>query len=134
MPGSGASGSRSSSSARVTIRSYPDLNEDTLCATPNDVSDVLDGVQPPRPRDRRNLRLRRGLTGVGAGYRLAHTEPEVKEPEMGEKTDQMQGKAKEQAGRVTDDEQLEREGKLDQAGGKAKEGARKVEEGIRKAL
>ncbi len=53
---------------------------------------------------------------------------------MGEKTDQMKGKAKEQAGRVTDDEQLEREGKLDQAGGKAKEGARKVEEGIRKAL
>ena len=53
---------------------------------------------------------------------------------MGEETDQMKGKAKEQAGRVTDDEQLEREGKLDQAGGKAKEGARKVEEGIRKAL
>ena len=53
---------------------------------------------------------------------------------MGEKTDQMKGKVKEQAGRATDDEQLEREGQIDQGKGKVKEGARKVEEGVRKAL
>jgi len=54
--------------------------------------------------------------------------------DMGEKNDQMKGKVKEETGRATDDEQLEREGKVDQAEGKIKEGARKVEEGIRKAL
>jgi uncharacterized protein YjbJ (UPF0337 family) len=53
---------------------------------------------------------------------------------MGDKTDQMKGKVKEQAGKATDDERLEREGELDQAKGKAKEGMDKVEEGIRKAL
>lgn len=53
---------------------------------------------------------------------------------MGEKTDQVKGKVKEETGRATDDEQLEREGRLDQAEGKLKEGTRKVEEGIRKAL
>ena len=53
---------------------------------------------------------------------------------MGEKIDQMKGKAKEQAGRMTDDDKLKREGEFDQAKGKAKEGAGKVKDGIRKAL
>ena len=39
---------------------------------------------------------------------------------MGEKTDQIKGKAKEQAGRATDDESLKREGETDQAEGKLK--------------
>jgi uncharacterized protein YjbJ (UPF0337 family) len=40
---------------------------------------------------------------------------------MNEKLDQMKGKAKEQAGKLTDDEELEAEGKADQAKGNAKE-------------
>ena len=40
---------------------------------------------------------------------------------MDEKWDEVKGKAKEQAGKVTDDEELEAEGKLDQAKGKTKE-------------
>ena len=64
---------------------------------------------------------------------LAHR-PDEKELDMGEKTDQVKGKVKEETGRATDDERLEQEGKLDQAEGKVKEGARKVEEGVRKAL
>jgi uncharacterized protein YjbJ (UPF0337 family) len=53
---------------------------------------------------------------------------------MGDKTDQAKGKIKEETGKATDDERLEREGQLDQAKGKVKEGAEKVEEGVRKAL
>ena len=40
---------------------------------------------------------------------------------MDEKLDQVKGKAKEQAGKLTDDEDLEAEGKVDQAKGNAKE-------------
>jgi uncharacterized protein YjbJ (UPF0337 family) len=39
---------------------------------------------------------------------------------MGEKTDDLKGRAKEAAGAVTGDEDLKREGKADQAGAKAK--------------
>lgn len=53
---------------------------------------------------------------------------------MEHKMDEMKGRAKEAAGALTDDEELEREGKMDQAGGKAKKMAHdakdKVDEGI----
>ncbi|MGI8794166.1 MAG: CsbD family protein [Acidimicrobiales bacterium] len=39
---------------------------------------------------------------------------------MGEKTDDMKGRAKEAAGDLTDNDKLKREGKLDQAKGKVK--------------
>ena len=40
---------------------------------------------------------------------------------MGEKTDEMKGRVKEAAGDLTDDERLQREGKMDQAGAKVKQ-------------
>jgi uncharacterized protein YjbJ (UPF0337 family) len=53
---------------------------------------------------------------------------------MGEMTDKAKGHAKEAVGDLTDDERLEREGKLDKATGEAKgwtEDAKdKVEEGL----
>jgi uncharacterized protein YjbJ (UPF0337 family) len=42
---------------------------------------------------------------------------------MGSKADQVKGHAKEAAGKVTDDERLEREGKADRLAGDAKEKA-----------
>lgn len=42
---------------------------------------------------------------------------------MGSTADDWKGRAKEAAGDVTDDEELEREGKLDRAGAKVKETA-----------
>lgn len=42
---------------------------------------------------------------------------------MGSTADDWKGRAKEAAGDLTDDEDLEREGKLDQAGAKVKETA-----------
>jgi uncharacterized protein YjbJ (UPF0337 family) len=50
-----------------------------------------------------------------------------------EKWDQVKGKAKEQVGEATDDEDLEAEGKLDQAKGKAKEGWEDTKEAGTKA-
>jgi uncharacterized protein YjbJ (UPF0337 family) len=53
---------------------------------------------------------------------------------MGEKTDKAKGHMKEAVGDLTDDERLEREGKLDQASGDAKGAAEdakdKVGEGV----
>jgi uncharacterized protein YjbJ (UPF0337 family) len=53
---------------------------------------------------------------------------------VGEKTDEMKGRAKEAAGDLTDDDRLKREGKLDRMGGKVKGAAddakEKVEEGV----
>jgi uncharacterized protein YjbJ (UPF0337 family) len=40
---------------------------------------------------------------------------------MGEKTDEMKGRVKEAAGDLTDDERLQREGKMDQAGATVKQ-------------
>jgi uncharacterized protein YjbJ (UPF0337 family) len=40
---------------------------------------------------------------------------------MGEKSDEMKGRAKEAAGDLTDDDRLKREGKVDQAGAQVKE-------------
>jgi uncharacterized protein YjbJ (UPF0337 family) len=61
--------------------------------------------------------------------------------DMGEKTDEAKGRAKEAAGDLTDDDRLKREGKMDQAGAdvkektndavdKGKEAWRKVEEKV----
>jgi uncharacterized protein YjbJ (UPF0337 family) len=53
---------------------------------------------------------------------------------MGEMTDKAKGHAKEAVGDMTDDERLEREGKLDQlsgeAKGKAEDAKEKVQEGV----
>ena len=55
---------------------------------------------------------------------------------MGENIDQMKGTAKEKAGQLTDDRDLEAEGKRDQAKGDLKEGvddaADKVKSGVDK--
>jgi uncharacterized protein YjbJ (UPF0337 family) len=42
---------------------------------------------------------------------------------MGDKADEIKGRAKEAAGDLTDDKDLQREGKADQAGAKAKRAA-----------
>jgi uncharacterized protein YjbJ (UPF0337 family) len=42
---------------------------------------------------------------------------------MGEKADDMKGRAKEAAGAATDDDEMKNEGKADQAGAKVKEKA-----------
>lgn len=53
---------------------------------------------------------------------------------MGEKTDKAKGHVKEAVGDLTDNERLEREGKLDQASGAVKGGAEdakdKISEGV----
>jgi uncharacterized protein YjbJ (UPF0337 family) len=53
---------------------------------------------------------------------------------MGEMTDKAKGHAKEAVGDLTDNERLEREGKLDQASGEVKgwadDAKEKVEEGV----
>jgi uncharacterized protein YjbJ (UPF0337 family) len=53
---------------------------------------------------------------------------------MGEKTDKAKGHMKEAVGDLTDNERLEREGKLDQASGAVKGGAEdakdKISEGV----
>jgi uncharacterized protein YjbJ (UPF0337 family) len=53
---------------------------------------------------------------------------------MGEQTDKAKGHVKEAVGDMTDNERLEREGKLDQAGGEVKGRAEdakdKIEEGV----
>ena len=55
---------------------------------------------------------------------------------MGDRTDDLKGTAKEKAGQLTDDRDLEAEGKRDQAKGDVKEGvdnaAEKVERGVDK--
>lgn len=45
---------------------------------------------------------------------------------MGERTDDLKGRAKEALGDLTDNRDLEREGKIDQAKGKVKETAKNV--------
>jgi uncharacterized protein YjbJ (UPF0337 family) len=53
---------------------------------------------------------------------------------VGEKTDEMKGRAKEAVGDLTDDERLKREGKVDRAGAKIKGAADdakdKLDEGV----
>ena len=64
-----------------------------------------------------SLRLRMGM--------LARVEQRVepKEATMGEKVDETRGRAKEAAGDLTGDKDLEREGQMDQAGAKVKKNA-----------
>jgi uncharacterized protein YjbJ (UPF0337 family) len=50
------------------------------------------------------------------------------------KYDEMKGRAKEAAGELTDDEDLEREGKADQAAGKIKDKANKVVDKVKDAI
>ena len=45
--------------------------------------------------------------------------------------DKLQGSAKETAGKLTDNERLEAEGKLDQAKGDLKQAAEKVKDGVK---
>jgi uncharacterized protein YjbJ (UPF0337 family) len=45
---------------------------------------------------------------------------------MGERTDDLKGRAKEALGDLTDDRDLQREGKIDRAKGKVKETARDI--------
>jgi uncharacterized protein YjbJ (UPF0337 family) len=56
---------------------------------------------------------------------------------MGEMTDKAKGHAKEAVGDMTDNERLEREGKVDQASGEAKglaeDAKEKVQEGVESA-
>ena len=52
------------------------------------------------------------------------------EDQASNKIDDLGGKAKEGLGKVTDNEELEAEGKTDQAKSSVKEGARKVKEGL----
>lgn len=59
-----------------------------------------------------------GLRGVGGGY--GRSTPELKETIMGEKSDEIKGRVKEAAGDLTDDRDLQRDGKRDQAGAKVK--------------
>jgi uncharacterized protein YjbJ (UPF0337 family) len=49
---------------------------------------------------------------------------------MGEKTDKAKGHVKEAVGDLTDDERLEREGKLDQASGEVKGAAEDVKDKV----
>lgn len=53
---------------------------------------------------------------------------------MGANKDEMKGRVKEAAGDLTDDEELEREGKLDQAKGKVKEGIDKTGDKVNEVL
>lgn len=56
---------------------------------------------------------------------------------MGEKTDQVKGRAKEAVGDIADDDDLKREGQIDRLAGEAKEklgdAKKKIEEAIDKA-
>ena len=53
---------------------------------------------------------------------------------MGGLTDKLKGKVKEAAGAVTDDEKLEREGKLDQAKGSMKKAGENLKERVEEKL
>jgi|EndMetStandDraft_8_1072994.scaffolds.fasta_scaffold2144955_1 uncharacterized protein YjbJ (UPF0337 family) len=53
---------------------------------------------------------------------------------MGDKTDRTRGKVKEVAGRATNDEALERQGRNEQAKGKLKQSAENAKEAVDKAV
>jgi uncharacterized protein YjbJ (UPF0337 family) len=53
---------------------------------------------------------------------------------MGEKTDEMKGRAKEAVGDVTDDPDLKREGKLDRAGASVKGKTRETVDNVKEKL
>ena len=64
-----------------------------------------------------SLRLRMGILAV------SNSESNRKEGTMGEKLDETKGRAKEAAGDLTGDKDMEREGQMDQAGAKVKKNA-----------
>ncbi|MGH3838991.1 MAG: CsbD family protein [Pseudonocardiaceae bacterium] len=53
------------------------------------------------------------------------------EDKISNKAEQLKGKGKEAAGRATDDEQLEAEGKVDQAKGDIKQAGEKAKDAVR---
>ena len=53
------------------------------------------------------------------------------EDKVSNKAEQLKGKGKEAAGRATDDEQLEAEGKVDQAKGNIKQAGEKTKDAVR---
>ena len=53
---------------------------------------------------------------------------------MGDKSDRATGKLKEGAGRVTGDEDMERDGRTEQAKGDLKQSAEKAKDGLRKTV
>ena len=53
---------------------------------------------------------------------------------MGEKTDEMKGRAKEAVGDMTDDPDLKREGKLDRAGASVKGKTRETVDSVKEKL
>ena len=70
-----------------------------------------------------------------ARERVALTQTEREETVMGDgTTDDLKGRAKEAAGDLTGDEDLQREGKVDQAGGKVKDGVEKATDKVKDAL
>jgi uncharacterized protein YjbJ (UPF0337 family) len=61
---------------------------------------------------------RRGYPGSGTGSSSGNGEPTTEEAAMSDgKYDRMKGRAKEAAGDLTDDDDLEREGKVDKVSG-----------------
>jgi uncharacterized protein YjbJ (UPF0337 family) len=53
---------------------------------------------------------------------------------MGEKTDEIKGRAKEAAGDITDNDRLKREGKTDQAASKVKQKTNEVVDKVKDAV
>jgi uncharacterized protein YjbJ (UPF0337 family) len=53
---------------------------------------------------------------------------------MGDKFDEMKGRAKEAAGDLTDDDELKREGKMDRAGAAVKRGADDAKDAVDDAV
>ena len=77
----------------------------------------------------RNKRLVEGLA-VGSSGDETLIRSNLRRPWMGDKTDEMKGRAKEAAGDLTDNDRLRREGRTDRAGATVK---KKVNEGVDRA-
>ncbi|MDW3215336.1 MAG: CsbD family protein [Ilumatobacteraceae bacterium] len=67
-----------------------------------------------------------------AGY--ASVDPRRKEPPMSGAMDKVTGRAKQAAGDLTDNDELEREGEADEAAGKAKDAVDDVKDGVNDAI
>jgi uncharacterized protein YjbJ (UPF0337 family)/anti-sigma regulatory factor (Ser/Thr protein kinase) len=61
------------------------------------------------------------VSGGARGVATGSTDPSTKGAAMGGEMDETKGRMKEAAGKLTDDEELQREGKVDRAAGTAKE-------------
>ena len=71
-----------------------------------------------------------GSGPVTTGRPLVDTRPQHKETDMGSSMDDAKGRVKEAAGDLTDNKDLEREGKMDQAGAKAKDFVEKAKDKV----